>query len=222
MAYIPIGSAADDARTTWEGRDTLPDGASAKVVKGVDFHEEFHNIQAEFDDVSADLAQAKADIVDLQNNGGGGSDPALEGRVDDLETRVSNTEQSTSQNSSDIANVTNRVGALEAIPERIRASLFYQDGIKTSHNILPNGVIQSPDNQYATRVLFANALGGNTPDHYSFSVTALSGSNPMLCTVLQIDNNFIDFSTLLWDGSNWTYAVGGVVNFSLTVVDMDS
>ena len=27
----------------------MPDGASAKVVKGVDFHEEFHNIQAEFE-----------------------------------------------------------------------------------------------------------------------------------------------------------------------------
>ena len=197
MAYEPIST------PSWAERDSLPDGASAKVIKGADFG-------TEFDGISAAITAAEADIAQL------------DGRVDDLEDRVTDTEQSTSQNSTDIANVSNRVGALEAIPERIKASLFYQNGIKSSHNILANGVIQSPDNQYVTRVLFATALGGTTPDHYSFSVTALSDSNPMLCTVLQIDNNFIDFSTLLWDGADWTYAVGGVVNFSLTVVDMDS
>lgn len=198
MAYEPISN------PSWVERDSLPDGASAKVIKGVDFGTEFDNIKAEFDDVSADLTQAKADIADLQSNGGGGSggsDPALEGRVANLETRVD---------------------ALEAAPERIKASVFYKDQeVKTSHNILMGGVIKSPDNELATRVVFANPLGGDTPDHYSFSVTALSDSNPMLCTVLKIDNNFVDFSTLLWDGSNWTYAVGGVVNFSLTVFDMD-
>lgn len=65
MAYIPIGSAADDARTTWEGRDTLPDGASAKVVKGVDFHEEFHNIQAEFEA----LRSSSAVMASVKYNG---------------------------------------------------------------------------------------------------------------------------------------------------------
>ena len=180
----------------YRAKDALPSGNDQKVIRGADLSDEF-------DGISTAITAAEA-------------------RVDDLETRATNTEQSTSQNATDIANVTNRVGALEAIPERIRASLFYQNGIKTSHNILPNGVIKSPDNQYATRVLFASALGGNTPDHYSFTVTALSDSNPMLCTVLKTDNNFIDFSTLLWDGSGWTYAVGGVVNFSLTVIDMDS
>lgn len=46
MAYTPIEN------PTWEARDTLPDGASAKVVKGADFHTEFTNIKAEFDRIN--------------------------------------------------------------------------------------------------------------------------------------------------------------------------
>jgi hypothetical protein len=129
------------------------------------------------------------------------------------------------QTAVDVAKLQSDFSDLDTSAHGNIASAYYKGGSTLySHNV--RTIDKTPNNEFGTRVIFESDLDGDTPDHYAFSVTPVTGSGgrPIVVTVSNVTKSYIDFIAIdlyTLDG-DWSFIEGGTVDFSLIVQDLGS